>query len=234
MLFKLGCTLEYQEILKTLISGPPQEGSDLITEGCSLSTRIFNYSQVILVCNSNWEACVKSVGEGNGNPRQYSCLRNPMDRGAWWAAVHGVTKSRTRLRDFTFTFHFHALEKEMATHSSVLAWRIPGVVEPGGLPSMGCHRVRYDWSDLVAAAVLGCYFLKSGRVSERCVSFNLIKCTVNSWASVSIDIHYELLFLFLVGTPNYSFIAGGLNVFELIKNQCWQQEISGQIRLSYC
>ena len=60
-----------------------------------------------------------------------------MDGGAWWAAVHGVAKSRTRLSDFTFTFHFHALEKEMATHSSVLAWRIPGTGEPGGLPSMG-------------------------------------------------------------------------------------------------
>ena len=65
-------------------------------------------------------------GEGNGNPLQYSCLENPMDRGAWWAAVHGVTKGRTQLSDFTFTFHFHALEKEMATHSSVLVWRIPG------------------------------------------------------------------------------------------------------------
>ena len=64
--------------------------------------------------------------EGSGTPLQHSCLENPMDRGAWWAAVHGVTKSRTRLSDFTFTFHFHALEKEMATHSSVLAWRIPG------------------------------------------------------------------------------------------------------------
>ena len=71
-------------------------------------------------------------------PLQYSCLENPMDRGAWWTAVCGVTKSRTRLRDFTLTFHFHALEKEMATHSSVLAWRIPGTGEPGGLPSMGC------------------------------------------------------------------------------------------------
>ena len=67
------------------------------------------------------------TGEGNGTPLQYSCLENPMDGGAWWAAVHGVTKSRTRLSDFTFTFHFHALEKEMATHSSVLAWRIPGM-----------------------------------------------------------------------------------------------------------
>ena len=64
-------------------------------------------------------------GEGTGEPLQYSCLETPMDGGAWWAAVHGVTKSRTRLRDFTFTFHFHALEKEMATHSSVPAWRIP-------------------------------------------------------------------------------------------------------------
>ena len=78
-----------------------------------------------------------------------------MDRGAWWAAVHGVTTSRTRLSDFTFTFHFHALEKEVATHSSVLAWRIPGMGEPGGLPSMGSHRVGHDWSDLAAAAAVG-------------------------------------------------------------------------------
>ena len=84
-------------------------------------------------------------GEGDGTPLQYSCLENPTDRGAWWAEVHGVTKSRTRLRDFTFTFHFHALEKEMATHSSFLAWIIPGTVEPGGLPSMvGSHKVRHD------------------------------------------------------------------------------------------
>ena len=76
-------------------------------------------------------------GEGNGTPLQYSFLENPMDGGAWWAAVHGVEKSRTRLSDFPFTFHFHALEKEMATHSSVLAWRIPGMGEPGGLPSWG-------------------------------------------------------------------------------------------------
>ena len=80
-------------------------------------------------------------GEGNGTPLQYSCLENPMDGGAWKAAVHGVAEGRTRLSDFTFTFHFHALEKEMATHSSVLAWRIPGTEEPGGLPSMGSHRV---------------------------------------------------------------------------------------------
>ena len=80
-------------------------------------------------------------GEGNGTPLQYSCLENLMDGGAWWAAVHGVAKRRTQLNNFTLTFHFHALEKEMATRSSVLAWRIPGMGEPGGLPSMGSHRV---------------------------------------------------------------------------------------------
>ena len=84
------------------------------------------------------------LGEGNGTPLQYSCLENPTDGGAWWAAVHGVAKSWTRLSDFTFTFHFHALEKEMATHSSILAWRIPGTEKPVGLPSVGSHRVRQD------------------------------------------------------------------------------------------
>ena len=83
-------------------------------------------------------------GEGDGTPLQYSCLENPVGGRAWWAAVHGVAQSRTGLSDFTFTFHFHALEKEMATHSGVLAWRIPGTGEPGGLPSMGSHRVGHD------------------------------------------------------------------------------------------
>ena len=83
-------------------------------------------------------------GEGNGTLLQYSSLENSMDGGAWWAAVHGITKSWTQLSDFTFTFHFHALEKETATHSSVLAWRSPGTGEPGGLPSMGSHRVGHD------------------------------------------------------------------------------------------
>ena len=92
------------------------------------------------------------MGEGNGTPLQYSCLENPVDGGAGSAAVHGVAKSRIQLSDFTFAFHFHTLEKEMATHSSVLAWRIPGMGEPGGLPSMGLHRVGHDWSDLAAAA----------------------------------------------------------------------------------
>ena len=84
-----------------------------------------------------------AVREGNGTPLQYSCLENPMDGGAWWAAVHEVAKCQTQLSDFTFTFHFHAL-KETATDSSVLAWRISGTGEPGGLPSMGLHRVRHD------------------------------------------------------------------------------------------
>ena len=83
-------------------------------------------------------------GEGNGTPLQHSWLENPMDGGAWKAAVHRVAEGRTRLSDFTFTFHFQALEKAVATHSSVLAWRIPGTGEAGGLPSMGSHRVRHD------------------------------------------------------------------------------------------
>ena len=85
-----------------------------------------------------------TTGEGNGTPLQYSCLENPVDGGAWWAAVHGITGRQTRLSDFTLTFHFHALEKEMAIHSSILAWRIPGMGEPSGLPSMWSHRVGHN------------------------------------------------------------------------------------------
>ena len=107
----------------------------------ALSKSIFTYAQQL-------------IGEGNGTPLQYSCLENPVDGGAWWAAVHGVAGSRTWLSDFPFTFHLHALEKEKATHSSILAWRIPGTGEPGGLPSMGSPRVGHDWSDLAAAAVI--------------------------------------------------------------------------------
>ena len=102
--------------------------------------------------NWNWVYLRVIFAEGNGTPLQYSCLENPMDGGAWKAAVHRVAEGWTRLSEFTFTFHFHALEKEMATHSSVLAWRIPGMGEPGGLPSMGSHRVGHDRSNLAAAA----------------------------------------------------------------------------------
>ena len=104
------------------------------------------------------------IREGNGTPLQYSCLENPMDGGAWWAAVHGVAKSRTRLSDFTFTFHFHALEEEMATHSSVLAWRIPGTGEPGGLLSVGWQsQTRLKWlsSSSSSTACDSWFFLKS-------------------------------------------------------------------------
>ena len=98
----------------------------------------------------SWEGIAALDREGNGTPLQYSCLENPMDGGAWWVPVHGVAKSRTQLSNFTFTFHFHTLEKQMATHSSVLAWRIPGTGEPGR--SMGSHRVGHNWSNAAAAA----------------------------------------------------------------------------------
>ena len=98
-----------------------------------------------------------------------------MDRGAWWGAVHGVAKSQTRLSNFTFTFHFHALEKEMATHSSVLVWRLPGTGEPGGLLSMGSHRVGHDWSDLAAAA----------RVEKSLEVHEYVKHRIIMWSSIS-------------------------------------------------
>ena len=127
---------------------------------CVLMRRIWYFYQKVLLdrklamSNEGWPSWKESLNWslnptlGNGTPLQYSCLENPMDGGAWWAAVHGVAKSRTRLSNFTFTFHFSALEKEMATHSSVLAWRIPGMGEPEGLLSLGSHRVGHDWSDL--------------------------------------------------------------------------------------
>ena len=92
-----------------------------------------------------------------------------MDGGAWWAAVHGVAKSQTRLSAFTFTFHFPALEKAIATHSSVLAWRIPGTGEPGGLPSMGSHRVGHNWSDLAAAAAAALFSTTWCRICRICL-----------------------------------------------------------------
>ena len=117
------------------------------------------------------------AGEGNGTPLRYSCLENPMDGGAWWAAIHGVAKSQTRLSVFTFTFHFHALEKEMATHSSVLAFRIPGTGEPSGLPSVGSHRVGHDWSDLAAAGFLTVFWFLSPETSD---SIYILNCSILS------------------------------------------------------
>ena len=122
ILFTLFC---YSEVISTILSS-----SSLIHSSAS---------DILLLIPSR-----VFFREGNGTPLQYSCLENSMDGGAWWAAVHGVSKSRTRLNDFTFTFHFHALEKEMATHSSVLAWRIPRTAGPGGLPSLGSQRVGHD------------------------------------------------------------------------------------------
>ena len=120
-------------------------------------------------------------GEGHGTPLQYSCLENPMDRGAWQAAVHEVAKSRTWLSDFTFTFHFHALEKKMATYSSVLAWRNPGMGEPGGLPSLESHRVGHDWRDLAAAAwTAACQAPLSSAVSHSVFQFMSIELVVLS------------------------------------------------------
>ena len=119
-------------------------------------------------------------------PLQYCCLENPMGGGVWQAAVHGVARSRTRLSDFTFAFHFHALEKEMATHSSVLAWRIPGTGEPSGLPSMGLHRVGHDWSDLAAAALYTIIWVSSSLFffffspKKHCISI-IANFTYNFW-----------------------------------------------------
>ena len=107
-------------------------------KGCILSLRSSDFTKKRTI---NKYHAAQYSGKGNGTPLQYSCLENPMDGGAWWAAVHGIAKSQTQLSDFTFTFYFYAVEKKMATHSSVLAWRIPGTGEPGGLPSVGSHRV---------------------------------------------------------------------------------------------
>ena len=136
------------------------------------------FHEAFRTCCPAWAACLlytpvsQLFGEGSGTPLQYSCLETPMDGGAWWAAVHGVAKSQTWLSNFTFTFHFHALEKEMATHSSVLAWRIPGTGEPGGLPSMGWHRVGHDWSDLAAAAASS---LSQGKNKMSSLIKNIVK-----------------------------------------------------------
>ena len=126
-------------------------------------------------------------GEGNDTPLQYSYLENHMDGGAWWAAVHGVAKSRTQLSDFTF--HFHALEKEMATHSSVLAWRIPGTGEPGGLPSMGSQG--WTWLKRLSSSSSGiwCGVSLHMLVSHLCIFFDEV--------SLNILTYFTLVVLFL-------------------------------------
>ena len=146
------CHILYREAVFSLEDYQALEKSSLLEEFWSQGRKRHLLYSSLLFAKS---------GEGNGIPLQYSCLENPLDRGAWKAAVHGVPKSRTRLSDFTFTFHFYALEKEMATHSSVLAWRLSGKGEPGGLPSMGSHRVGHDWSNLAAAAAASAVVAKS-------------------------------------------------------------------------
>ena len=111
-----------------------------------------------------------------------------MDGGAWWAALHGVAKSQTRLSDFTFTFHFHALEMAMATHSSVLAWRIPGTGEPGGLLSMGSHRIGHDWSDFAAAAAVE---FSHSVVSHHGLEHGL--CDPMDCSTPGLPVHHQLL-----------------------------------------
>ena len=133
------------------------------------------------------------MGEGNGNPLQYSCLENPVDGGAWWGAVYGAAQSRTWLKRLSM----HACIGEgMANHSSILAWRIPGTEEPGGLPSMWSHRVGHDWSDLAAAAA-------AAKISDR-----MVKCVpeTDSWSP----------FQWCIQKPKFSFTYTPLNVSGLM------------------
>ena len=141
-------------------------------------------------------------GEGDGTPLQNSCLENPVDGGACYAAVRGVAEGRLRLSDFIFTFHFHALEKEMATHSSVLAWRIPGTGEPGGLPSMGSHRVGHDWSDLAAAATL--------QKSIYLAVIKILSPSVLIFKLMELVIHQELLKLRIITFATFKFKLPGI------------------------
>ena len=153
-----------------------------------------------------------------------------MDGGAWWAAVHGIAKSRTQLSDFTFTFHFHALEKEMATHSNVLAWRIPGTGEPGGLPSMGSHRVGHNWSDLEAAASSSHFILFSIwsvlLPSSHSLNFQLY----NLFLFYNFNLFSKGLFLFInffckfIGLPPHDFFVAqwfSLQLFWILYHLDW-------------
>ena len=143
--------------IKCILSGSVLDNTDIFFFSTTYNKHLA--TSYTVVGSPEYHNIDTFIGEGNGTLLQYSCLENPMDGGAWWAAVHGIAKSRTRLSDFTFTFHFHALEKEMATHSSVLAWRIPGTGEPGGLLSMGSHRARHDWSDLAATTAVDTFIV---------------------------------------------------------------------------
>ena len=133
---------------------------------------------------------ITACGEGNGNPLQYSCLENPLDGGALlegcspWGFEESDTTERLHFHfslSITFTFHFHALEKEMATHFRVLAWRIPGMAEPGGLPSMGSHRVKHNWRHLAAAAAAAAATAFSGEVHLGLLSQCMIICYSSNW-----------------------------------------------------
>ena len=129
--------LSWHVVQPGFLDGNAEVGQDGARSQLSAPQVTLSPSPPILCLAAQLRGHPCNCGEGNGTPLQYSCLENPMDGGAWWAAVQGVAKSRTRLSNFTFAFHFPALEKEMATHSSVLAWRIPGTGEPGGLLSIG-------------------------------------------------------------------------------------------------
>ena len=160
-----------------------------------------NESKISLIFKYPLQKYIQSIllpGEGNGTPLQYPCLENPTDGGTWWAAVHGVAQSRTWLSDFTFTFHFHALEKEMATHSSVLAWRIAGMGKPGGLPSMGSHRVGHDWSDL---AYLSLYYYHQSCL-EQSQPILLTTITTTYLTNLHKEAHYSLKYQLYTNLPN--------------------------------
>ena len=158
-----------------------------------------------------------------------------MDRGAWEAAVHGVAKSRTRLSDFTFTFHFHALEKEMTAHSSVLAWRIPGIGEPGGLPSVVSYRVGHDWRDLAAAAAAAYLTTKTKSAQILSSSFGSVcppewNCLPKSVESTGKTEHPKLL-LAVLSNKEVSFIHQPLDscLEHLSHNILVKSSQSGQV-----
>ena len=146
-----------------------------------------------------------------------------MDGGAWWAAVHGVAGSRTWLSDFTFTFHFHALEKEMATHSSVLAWRIPGTGEPDGLMSMGSHRVGHDWSDLAAAAAALAQ-LRSTSAALLCIEDTVFEWEVLSGSLIFIT-EYQLYHL-EVWYLKYTALTSIISYLNIIVGLLWTRQLT--------